>query len=430
MKLLPLTCLILLAVYAALIWWSMPQWLSAPSDTLPVLAALPLIWWFGRPWVFRPRALRPSMVAVGPATLLILVSASSGIAILMALSWTLLLGIWVHTFVEPHPSRRRWQLLVLGVLAFPWVNTDGQAIGWFFRLSGACTIEYAFRLLGLVAERQGTMLLIQGLPISVEPACAGLGVLQAMLIAGVVVIHSMCRRDVEFIAGLILLPVMAWIANTARIFTLSATALTFGSDFARSAFHTWGGWAALCGMFVLCCWFFSKVIGRSGGKSGGEIRVTPRGAAVLAIAAYAIWSSRSLYAFWRDDPYGYTGWIALAIWLLPLLARPIRQARGSDVLLVAGLVLTLLGHVVEIHALHYAGLALIVGSAASWNAGTAVWILGAVSWMPVLGYLAKAAPSSVVCIGRIVLAVVFSAFLLLFTRVSRRLETPSAREAS
>ncbi len=425
MKTLPMVCLAVLAGYAGLIWWSMPQWLAAPSDTLPVLAGLPLIWWFGRPWIFRREAIRPSLTVVALAASLILVSAASGIAVLMALSWMVLLAIWMHTFVTPHAFRHRWQLLVLGLLAFPWVNSDGQTIGWFFRLSGAYTIEHAFRALGFVVERQGTMLLIQGLPISVEPACAGLGVLQAMLIAGAVVIYTQCRRNSDFILGLLFLPVMAWLANTTRIFTLSATALTFGSDFARSAFHTWGGWVALCAMFVVCCAFFSKVSGYSS-AGGSQSLMTRRNIAVTAMVLYAAWSSRSLYSFWRDDPYGHTGWIAMLIWLSPLLAKPIRLAKGSDALLLIGLACTLLGHVLEIHAFHYAGLALIAGSAAGWHAGTLVWVAASVCWMPVLGYLAKAAPAQTVCIARIVMAVAFAAVLLLLTRVTEGASSPSS----
>jgi exosortase/archaeosortase family protein len=55
---------------------------------------------------------------------------------------------------------------------------------------------------------------------------------------------------------------MAWVANTARIFSLGCAGLLFGPDFARGWFHQWGGWLVLCLMFLLCERAFRMLAGR------------------------------------------------------------------------------------------------------------------------------------------------------------------------
>lgn len=105
-------------------------------------------------------------------------------------------------------------------------------------------------------QREGTMLLVQGLPLSVNVFCSGLNVLQAMLVAGSLVICLTVPAGWRFgVAAASLLP-LAWLANTLRIFMLGCVGLTFGPDFAMDWFHQWGGLAVLLVMFILCQGFF------------------------------------------------------------------------------------------------------------------------------------------------------------------------------
>jgi exosortase/archaeosortase family protein len=46
---------------------------------------------------------------------------------------------------------------------------------------------------------------------------------------------------------------LAWLANTARIVTITAAAITWGRDFAMGMFHTWGALLVLFLMFAACC---------------------------------------------------------------------------------------------------------------------------------------------------------------------------------
>jgi len=117
-------------------------------------------------------------------------------------------------------------------------------------------VELMFQMLGYSVAREGTMLYIGNLPLSVEPACAGLNVLQAMLVAGSLVICLTVPSGWRFgVAVATLLP-LAWLANTMRIFMLGLAGVTMGPDFAMGWFHKWGGWAVLCAMYLLCQMLF------------------------------------------------------------------------------------------------------------------------------------------------------------------------------
>ncbi len=256
----------LLVVYAAAIWFRDTGWAAGWADTLPVLAALPLAWWLGRPWRLRrsPAHIPPALLA--SAALLSAVGGVGGWIAVMAAGWTLLVGLWMRAYVEPGAGPSRLRLLPLLFLGFPWMALELPMIGWSFRLSGAAVVGGIFDLLRLDVQRSGTDLLVQGLTLSVEPACGGLNVLQALLVAGACVVHMKIDAPRAYWLCLLALPVMAWLANTARIFTLSFTALTFGSEFARGAWHSWGGWLALCLMFLACVSLFDWIGRRTAGR--------------------------------------------------------------------------------------------------------------------------------------------------------------------
>jgi exosortase len=174
----------------------------------------------------------------------------------VALDWTMVLALAWCTFAlafcaactEGFPSR----LLLLPFFGFPWVAQCAEAIGWWFRYTGAVVTGVTFSTLGFSVQREGTLLLVQGMPLSVEPACAGLNVLQAMLLAGVIVLFLKVPAGRFFWIGAASLPALAWLANTVRIFLLGLAGLSFGPQFAMGWFHNFGGWLVLCLMFALC----------------------------------------------------------------------------------------------------------------------------------------------------------------------------------
>lgn len=235
---------------AAYIWLRDRRWMAEADDVIPALAAIPLALWLGQPWAWRttPRPVRrPLLIVAG-------LGAMAGIALhvtlLLAAAWTALLWAWLGSRLPEETLSRAARLLVLPFNAFPWVTLDLQPVGWWFRLTGAQTAETLYRILGFPVTRDGTHLVIQGAPISVDASCAGLHAFQAMLIAGSLLAFVLLGAGRAYWWNIVLLPPLAWCANTLRIVTITAASVTWGQEFAMGLFHTWGGLFAIALMFA------------------------------------------------------------------------------------------------------------------------------------------------------------------------------------
>lgn len=249
-----LLCLFVLAIF---IWLRDTSWMSSSDDTLPILIALPVFVWLGWPWQFRDDSTTIPTKPIVIAVILLLAGIALNLTLLLALGWTLLLWSWLATRVAIPSRSHLTKLLILPLMAFPWVTLDAGQIGWWFRLSGAWATAQVFHLLGANVFQEGTELLINKLPVSVEAACAGLNTLQSMLIAGSVVAYVLLGDTNRYWWNLPVLILMAWVANTARIIVLVFSALLVSPAFALGAFHTWGGWLVLILMFALCWLIFA-----------------------------------------------------------------------------------------------------------------------------------------------------------------------------
>jgi exosortase len=248
MKIKTLLALAGLVLLGGLIWRQGFNAAETPADTLPLLAAFPLYLWLTLPRKWRKEpATRPPVTAWVGLGLLVL-GALADWSLLLALGWVAMLDAFQGHFVEKMPRR----FLVLPLLGFPWVTQNLASVGWVFRYTGAAAVQAAFTAMGVEVHREGTLLLIRNLPLSVEPACAGLNVLQSMLIVGCLMVCMRVPAGKFFWLCIAALVPLAWIANTARIFMLGCAGLVCGADFARGWFHQWGGWLVLCLMFLLC----------------------------------------------------------------------------------------------------------------------------------------------------------------------------------
>ncbi len=245
-----------LGLLAIFVWLRDRLWMSSAEDTLPILVALPVFFWLGRPWHILEAPFHLSTKAVAASVILFLFGIVAESTLLMAIGWTLLLWSWLKVRTPPADQSDLKKLLILPLMSFPWITLDMQTVGWYFRLSGAWVTAHFFSLLGFPVKWEGTTILIDKMPISVEAACAGLNTLQSMLIAGTVVAFVILGRTNRYWPNLLVLILMAWLANTFRIVVISAVALTFGRDFALGAFHQWGGWFILVLMFVMCWLLF------------------------------------------------------------------------------------------------------------------------------------------------------------------------------
>ncbi len=258
MKTKPALALAGLAILAAFIWLRGTVGVTDASETLPLLAAFPLYFWLTRPWLWRtePAPRLPRTVFAGLALTLLGVLVDS--TFLLSLAWIAFLDAFQFCFLEKIPRR----LLILPFLGFPWITQNMESLGWLFRYTGAGAVQFLFTMLGMTVHREGTLLYIQQLPLSIEPACAGLNVLQSMLIVGCLLICIRIRGGWRFWVAILSLAPLAWLANTLRIFMLGSAGVLFGSDFASGWFHKWGGWLVLCLMFLLCERVFNLLAGK------------------------------------------------------------------------------------------------------------------------------------------------------------------------
>lgn len=246
-----------LSLLALFIWLRDLSWASGAADTLPILVALPLMYWLSAPWEFKEKWIPPRAPFIATATLLFLVGIVTNLTLLLAIGWVILLYAWLSKRLESPPRHTLLKLLILPLMAFPWVTLDAISISWWFRLSGATVTAGLFSLLGNEVAQEGTFLVINSLPISIEAACAGLNTLQAMLIAGTAVAFILLGHTNRYWWNLPALVAIAWIANTLRIIVITTAALVVNPDFALGAFHTWGGWLVIAIMFALCWLLFS-----------------------------------------------------------------------------------------------------------------------------------------------------------------------------
>lgn len=257
MKIYDVAYLGILTILAFFIWFRDTAWISSADDTLPILVSLPLFVWLGMPWKLRKDDPHLSVKSLSVAVIIFLAGIAIDMTLLLAVGWTLLLWTWLSVRVSEKKRVDLSKLLVLPLMAFPWITLDASRIGWWFRLSGAWCTAKTFSLLGFEVTYWGTNVNVNNLPISIEAACSGLNTLQSLLIAGVVIAYLLLRETSLFWWNLPVLFAMAWIANTVRIMVLTASALFVSPAFALGAFHTIGGWLILLFMFSVCWMIFS-----------------------------------------------------------------------------------------------------------------------------------------------------------------------------
>lgn len=401
MKFRDTTLLLVLVLLAAWIWLRDSRWLDVASDTLPILAAIPIFIWLRAPWRTRDGAFHLAPRPLIAAAILFPLGMAADSTLLLAAGWTALLWSWISCRFTELPGQATRKLLVLPLLAFPWVATDFERLGWWFRLSGAGAAEHLLRAGGFEVLRRGTYLTIDGFAVSVEPACSGLNGLQAMLVAGTMLAYLQLRHTRLFWWNLPLLVVAAWTANLGRLVFASGVGASLEADVAArwvGPLHSVAGWFALCAMFGLCWTIFAAEERATRAAPARPAREKARRPWLeMALLGYAVVRCRDLFSAWFSAPFDALGWVAFAIWLLPLAFAARRHglprfgAGGHRGWFAgAGLALTFLGDAGDVNVGHHVGLALILIALAP-RAGRTLWACGAVAWLPALGWAASRA---------------------------------------
>lgn len=146
----------------------------------------------------------------------------------------------------------------------------------------------------------------------------------------------------------------------------------------------------------------------------------------LAVLAYCVWSAGDLIVAWRHSPYDQLGSVSFLVWLAPAVWRGLRQGTASGngtaspTLTALALVLVVAGRILEVNALLYLALALAIGALTPQLGRHGLWLAGAISWMPALGWLATGLPPAAVGVLRLLIAGVAGAVWFL---PDRRLRT-------
>lgn len=253
----------MLLIAVALIWLRDRAWVPVAPETLPVLVALPFFVWLGAPWQLRAGRFRLHQPTLALAGLLLGLGGALDSTLLLAGAWTLALWSWLRNRVHAERAELS-KLTLLPLMAFPWLTLDFAPLGWWFRVSAAWTAEHLFGALGFAVLRQGTNLLVQGLPIEVAPACSGMNALQTILIVGVAFAWLELRGSRWFWLALAPLPALAWTANALRICATVTVAVSWGDGLARGWFHEVGGWLVVTAVIL----FWWAVLGAGSRRLG------------------------------------------------------------------------------------------------------------------------------------------------------------------
>lgn len=240
------------------VWLRDLAWIHTASDTITVLAALPILYWLGGPWDKRqPEWNHRERRVIGVSAACFVFGILTNFTVLFAVAWAHAFWAIANAGVHPDPRRRLERLLPLAVLAFPWITLDCHAIGFWFRLTGAQAAEHFLRVNGVAVERLGTVLQVGSIRLDVTNACGGLHSLQTVLIGGFALAYVQLSHSRAFWLSVPIMIVAAWTANTLRILLTAYIAVWSNPQWASGTYHEWQGLGVLLVCFLICAGVFA-----------------------------------------------------------------------------------------------------------------------------------------------------------------------------
>jgi hypothetical protein len=112
-----------------------------------------------------------------------------------------------------------------------------------------------------------------------------------------------------------------------------------------------------------------------------------------AVLALCLWQSADLATAWQHSPFDRLGWLALGIWLVPVLSAafiqhlPSTSSAQTSWRAWTALALGLSGGLLDMHVLTHSALAFAFAAVAPAVRRRNLWLLLSLCWMPVLGWL-------------------------------------------
>ena len=126
-----------LGLAALWIWCRDLGWVPQANGTLPILLSLAWYGWLVNPWEFEGTS-RPVQTSFLATAVVFLVGGTlSNLTLLLAISWAIALYAWIQSTFSPTTQAKAKRLLILTVMAFPWMALDGDMVSTIFRLSAA-----------------------------------------------------------------------------------------------------------------------------------------------------------------------------------------------------------------------------------------------------------------------------------------------------
>ncbi|MCB1136253.1 MAG: hypothetical protein KDK78_08300 [Chlamydiia bacterium] len=156
--------------------------------------------------------------------------------------------------------------------------------------------------------------------------------------------------------------------------------------------------------------------------------MTPRPPTLVQMGAlvFILLFQESLLYAWRFSPLDRGGWIALLIWLSPILLyrlgklpSPGRRSGDPLSLLILGLICTILGIIASVNSLKTLGLAFACASFLPWHAASLLWLMSAFCWMTPFSYVGSYYLGSYIFLSRLLFLTPCTALLLWYMRGER-----------
>lgn len=134
-----------------------------------------------------------------------------------------------------------------------------------------------------------------------------------------------------------------------------------------------------------------------------------------AVLVYGVVGALDLLKAWSHSPIERFGWVALLVWVAPVVWLRRRTGGGSPgrpAMLGAAVALGFVGAVGSLNVLQHAGLAVAVMSVTPVRGICWVWLVAAVSWTPLLGWALKGLPVAVIPAVRLLVALMGAVALM------------------